>query len=324
MKALLAIVLAVALASESLAETIVTNAADLTRLVYREQKLGVAFDLRCTVLVSKYDSTGSKIYAIDDSGGVILVSYGAASNTLLKAGYNIRARGRTGIFGFRHVVAQCKSIEITGYASPPEPEPVSIDDFRSGRFDCRYVKIRGTLRDAFDDEVDGHFTYLVLNCDGRLLYAPLHTPTQEFKVGDGMIGAEVEIDGICDPMPLGGRRYMGYTLLVQNADAIKILKASDEDAFDVPAIDETQNIGPMEIQALGKRRARGTILAIWRPNNIMLETARRKLIFATIANQTLPAAGTSVEVVGLPETDLFSLTLSRAAWRPSKDAPDSA
>ena len=179
-----------------------------------------------------------------------------------------------------------------------------LDDFRSGKFDCKFVKIRGTIRDAFDDEVDGHFTYLVLNCDGRLLYAPLHTPTQEFKVGDGMIGAEVEIDGICDPMPLGGRRYMGYTLLVQNADAIKILKASDEDAFDVPAIDETQNIGPMEIQALGKRRARGTILATWRPNNIMLETARRKLIFATIANQTLPAAGTSVEVVGLPETSL--------------------
>ena len=298
-----------------------TNAADLARLVYREQKLGVAFDLRCTVLVSKYVSTGSKIYAIDDSGGVILVSYGAASNTILKAGYNIRARGRTGIFGFRQVVAQCKSIEITGYASPPEPEPVSIDDFRSGRFDCRYVKLRGTLRDAFDDEVDRHFIYLVLSCDGKLLYAPLYSPAQEFKVSDGLIGAEVEIVGICDPMAIGGRRYMGYTLLVQDSRAIRILKASDEDAFAVPEIDETKNPGPMEIQAFGKRRARGTILATWRPNNIMLETARRKLIFATIANQTLPAAGASVEVAGLPETDLFSLTLSRAAWRPSKDTP---
>ena len=321
MKNLLAITLAVALASESLAETIVTNAADLTRLVYREQKLGVAFDLRCTVLVSKYVSNGSKVFALDGTGGVILWSYSTASNVFLKAGCNIRAKGRTGIFGFSQVAAVYKSIEVIGNDSPPAPELVSIDDFRSGKFDCKFVKIRGTIRDAFDDEVDGHFTYLVLNCDGRLLYAPLHTPTQEFKVGDGMIGAEVEIDGICDPMPLGGRRYMGYTLLVQNADAIKILKASDEDAFDVPAIDETQNIGPMEIQALGKRRARGTILATWRPNNLILETARGKLVFATIANQILPAAGASVEVVGLPETDLFSLTLSRAAWRPSKDTP---
>ena len=206
------------------------------------------------------------------------------------------------------------------HVSPPEPEPVSIDDFRSGRFDCRYVKIRGTLRDAFDDEVDRHFIYLVLNCDGRLLYAPLYSPAQEFKARDGLIGAEVEIAGICDPMAFGGRRYMGYTLLVQDSRAIRILKASDEDAFAVPEIDETKNPGPMEIQALGKRRARGTVLAAWRPNNLMLETARGKLVFATIANQMLPAAGASVEVAGLPETDLFSLTLSRATWRPSKDA----
>ena len=181
MKALLAIIIAVALASESLAETVVTNAADLARLVYREQKRGVAFDLRCTVLVSKYVSKGSKVCVIDDSGGVILVSYGTASNVFFEAGRNIRARGRTDIFGFRQIVPICKSIEILGHESPPEPEPVSIDDFRSGRFDCRYVKIRGTLRDAFDDEVDRHFIYLVLNCDGRLLYAPLYSPAQEFK-----------------------------------------------------------------------------------------------------------------------------------------------
>lgn len=319
MKALLAIILVVALASGSLAETVVTNAADLARLVYREQTLGVAFDLRCTVLVSKYVSKGSKVYVIDNSGGVILLSYGTASNTLFEAGCNIRARGRTDVFGLRQVAALCKSIEVTGKGSPPESEPdeVSIDDFRSGKFDCKFVKIRGTLRDAFDDEVDGDYTYLVLNCDGKLLYAP----APRFKVGDGMIGSEIEITGICDPMSIGGRRYMGYTLLVQNAGAIRILKASDEDAFAVPEIDETQNPGPMEIQTLGKRRARGTVLAAWRPNNIMIENAHGKLIVATIASQPLPAARTSVEVAGLPETDLFSLTLSRAAWRPSKDAP---
>ena len=319
MKTLLAIMFATVSILGLCTEAVVTNAADLARIIYKEQRLDVAFDLRCTVLVSKYVSRGSKVYVTDSSGGAILLSYGAASNTLLKAGCNIRARGCTGLFGLRQVGALCKSIEVTGHGTLPESEPeeVSIEDFRSGRFDCQFVKIRGTLRDAFDDEVDGHFTYLVLNCGGKLLYVP----APRFKVSDGMIGAEIEVAGICDPMSNGGRRYMGYTLLVHDTKTIKILKASVNDAFDVPVIDETQNLGPMEIQALGKRRTRGTVLAAWRPNNLMLETARGKLIFATIANQALPAAGTSVEVAGLPETDLFSLTLSRAAWRPSKDAP---
>ena len=317
MKALLAIVLAVALASESLAETIVTNAADLTRLVYHEHKLDVAFDISGVTPVSKLAGRTTGIYNIDSSGGAILYGGSLPKRISLRAGDRIRAKGHTVLYDYGQVAALCESIEIIGHGPVPEPEPVSIEELHSGRFDCHYVKIRGTLRDAFADEIDGGFTYLALNCDGTLLYAT----TTRFKVSDGLIGAEVEIAGICDPMPIGGRRYMGYTLLVQNVDAIKILKASDEDAFDVPAIDETKNPGPMEIQAFGKRRARGRVLATWRPNNLILETARGKLIFATIANQILPAAGASVEVAGLPETDLFSLILSRAVWRPSKDAP---
>ena len=314
MKALLAIAIAAAAASGSSAEAVVTNAADLTRIVFRERKLGVEFDIQGTV--SK-DAKRYRICIFDHSGATAILPYDTASNSSFRAGCRIRAKGHTAHYRFGQVAARARSIELIGRGSPPEPIPVSIAEFRSGRFDCQYVRIRGTLRDAFDDEVDGNYTYLVLNCDGELLYAP----TRRFKVSDGLIGAEIEISGICDPMSIGGRRYMGYTLGNEGANDIKILKASDEDAFAVPEIDETQSLGPMEIQALGKRRARGTVLAAWRPNNILISTARGRPIFATIANQPLPASGTSVEAAGLPETDLFSLTLSRAVWRPSADAP---
>jgi len=318
MKILLAIAIAAVSFSEIRADSVVTNAADLARLVYRDRKLDVVFDLHCTVSVNKSVLKDTKaIYAIDHSGGAILFSSGSISNAFFQAGCHIHARGHTVSHAPRQVVARCESIEVMGYGSAPKPEEVSITDFRSGRFDCHYVKMRGTLRDAFDDEVDGNYTYLVLNCEGKLLYAP----TPRFKVSNGMIGAEVEIAGICDPMSIGERRYMGYTLLVQDINAIRILKASDEDAFAVPDIDETQNLGPMEIQALGKRRTHGTVLAAWRPNNILISTKRKRPIFATIANQPLPVSGTSVEVAGLPETDLFSISLSRAVWRPSGDSP---
>ena len=317
MKALLAIILAVALASESLAETVVTNAADLARLVYREQKANIAFDINGTIPITKTAALSVSIYLANESGGVIIFGQDKLRHGALQAGDQIRVRGHTRQYDFGQVVALCESIEVIGHGPSPKPVPVSIETLRSGKFDCRYVKLRGTLRDAFDDEVDGSYTYLVLSCEGKLLYAP----APRFKGGDGMIGAEIEIAGICDPKPGGGRRYMGPIVSILDIDSIRLLKASDEDAFDVPVIEETQNLGPMEIQVLGKRRARGTVLAAWRPNNILIVTERDRPIFATIANQTLPISGTSVEVAGLPETDLFSISLSRAIWRPSKDVP---
>ena len=317
MKILLAIAIAAVSASGITAEAIVTNAAELARLVYREQKTNVAFDISGTIPISKSVALTVSIYLADDSGGVIVFGQDKLRPVALQAGDRIRARGHTRPYDFGQVVALCESIEIIGHGPSPKPVPVSIEELRSGRFDCRYVKLCGTLRDAFDDEVDGSYTYLVLTCEGKLLY----TPAPRFKVGDGMIGAEIEIAGIYDPKPGGGRRYMGPIVSVLSIDSIRLLKASDKDAFDVPVIDETQNIGPMEIQALGKRRAFGTVLAAWRPNNILISTERGRPIFATIANQPLPANGTSVEVAGLPETDLFSLTLSRAVWRPSKNTP---
>lgn len=317
MKILFAIAIAAVSVSETRTEAIVTNAGDLARLVYREQKANIPFDISGTTPISRLVTLTNAIYTIDDSGGAIFFGGDKLRHFALQAGDRIRARGHTRLCDFGQVVALCESLDIIGHGPSPAPVPVSIEELRGGRFDCRYVKLRGMLRDAFDDEVDGSYTYLVLSCEGKLLYAP----APRFKVGDDMIGAEIEVVGICTPKARGGRHYMGLVVYIPESSAIKIVKASNQDAFDVPVIDETQNIGPMEIQALGKRRALGTVLAAWRPNNVLISTERNRPIFATIANQPLPATGTSVEVAGLPETDLFSLTLSRAVWRPSKNTP---
>jgi signal transduction histidine kinase len=74
-------------------------------------------------------------------------------------------------------------------------------------------------------------------------------------------------------------------------------------------------MGPMEIQSLGLRRAKGTVVAAWCPRNILIETEQKNLIYATVANQKLPSSGSDIEIEGVPETDLFNITLSRAVWR---------
>ena len=172
MKALLSTMFAAVAALVAQADSVVTNAADLARIVYRERKADVAFDITGAIPVSKSAARHANIYPIDDSGGVVLLGGDRLESISLRAGDRIRAKGRTDEYDFGQVVALCESIEIVGHGPAPMPEPVSIEELRSGRFDCHYVKIRGTLRDAFDDEVDGHYTYLALSCDGTLLYAP--------------------------------------------------------------------------------------------------------------------------------------------------------
>lgn len=299
------------------AEVIVTHAADLARLVYREQTPGIAFDLDCTVMADRLAAGETRLHLLDETGAVILFTQYTISNVTWRAGDRVHVKGRTQRQDYNKVIAICKSIEKTGSGLAPQPEDATSDDIDSGRLDCHLVRMHGTLRDVFQDEIDRNFTYLVLNCDGRIIYAP----APRFKIDDGMVGAEIEIVGICDPMPIGGRHHMGRIILVKDSRTIKVMQASGNDVFNAPIIEDAAFLGPMEIQTLGIRRARGTVMAAWHPRHILISTERGNLISASLANQSLPPAGATVEVAGVPETDLFNIILSRAVWRPTNCSP---
>lgn len=317
MRFLCAIVLIAFSLNGACGATIVSNVADIAQMLRNKMPPKDEFDIECTALVTTISQKNSILYVADGPDAAALFLARSMTNGTILAGDRIHARGKIKQGDHNEIHAHCHSVEILGHGPKPQPVSVSGSDLSSGRYDYRLVKIQGTLRDAFDDEIDDHFTYLALNCGGKLIYAP----SPRFKLKDDMIGAKIEIEGVCAPPMIGGRRYMGRRIGVMDTNAIRVVKAAVKDVFDVPEIDETQYLGPMEIQALGKRRARGTVLAAWRPNNIMIAPAHGRPIRATIASQTLPASGSAIEVVGVPETDLFSITLTRAMWRPSGETP---
>ena len=298
-------------------ETVITNAAELARVVYHDKVPDRDFEMDGTVIADKAMPWDTRLHVLDSTGAALLFMPREMTNVTLHAGDRIHATGRTLLQSSHKVFAYCLSVERTGQGTAPSPVEILAADIDSGRYDCRLVKVRGTLRDAFLDEIDRHFTYLVLNCDGRLLYAP----APRFKIDEGMVGSEIEIVGICDPMPIGGRSHMGRIILIKDAQAIKVVRAAGEDVFGAPMIDDAAILGPMEIQALGIRRARGTVIASWRRQNILITTESGNQIRATIANQGVPAVGRTVEVAGVPETDLFNINLSRAVWRPANCVP---
>ena len=301
-------------------QPVVTCAKDLAKTVYVNQSIEVPFAIDCTVSVDKHvGDVSSAFFAFDDSGHAVFLAGRSLPKTLLRAGERILVKGRTRRHDYGQVVAFCNSIYRLGKGQPPTPESATMEDILCGKADCRLVKIRGTLREIFRDEIDRNYTYLVLTADGKLLYASTATALLDFQ--KATIGSEIEITGICDPFPIGGRRHLGRLIRIAGRNAVKVSKSPGDETFSAPMLDDTPVMGPMEIQSLGLRRAKGTVIAAWHPRNLLIETERKNLIYATVANQNLPTNGNCIEVAGVPETDLFNITLSRAVWRPCDMKP---
>ncbi len=299
--------------AELFADIPINCVGELYRLVYHDKRPGIPFEIECTSIIDQHIDKARTIAVYDTTNAVLLITHNAVSNLTIYAGDRIRAKGRTYIYDFNQIVALCESIEHTGRAAAPHPEYASAADIDSGRCDCRLVTIKGTLRDIFQDEIDANFRYLVLNCDGRLIYAT----SAQIGINDVSVGSTIEITGICDPISIGGRRHMGRIIKIMDKDSIRIASTPTENVFSSPLIDDVSLMGPMEIQSLGIRRARGIVIATWSPQRLLIKTEQGNLISATVANQKLPSNGDTVEIAGLPETDLFNINLSRAAWRPS-------
>ena len=301
-------------------QPVVTCAKDLAKTVYVNQSIEVPFAIDCTVSVDKHvGDVSSAFFAFDDSGHAVFLAGRSLPKTVLRAGERILVKGRTRHHDYGQVVAFCNSIDRLGKGQPPTPKSATMEDILCGKADCRLVKIRGTLREIFRDEIDRNYTYLVLTADGKLLYASTATALRDFQ--EATIGSEIEITGICDPFPIGGRRHLGRLIRIAGRNAVKVSKSPGDETFSAPMLDDTPVMGPMEIQSLGLRRAKGTVIAAWHPRNILIETDGKSLIYATVANQNLPTNGNCIEVAGVPETDLFNITLSRAVWRPCDMKP---
>ena len=299
------------------AETLaIRTATDLTRIAIHEQKSGDDFILTCTVLTD----TASNIWDFcveDASGATILRQMRKAPDMDVRAGDVIRAKGKVLASPYGHVCAQCSEIQRLSHGNPPPIPTATGSDFNAGKYDCRPVQLAGTVVDAFLDDIDRLYTHLILNCDGKIIYAPC----ANFGATDRILGATVRVTGTVHPRTSGARRHIGRTLMIPDRNALSVICYSDDDLFKVPVLKTVEPSAPTEVQALGRRQASGTVMARWQQRNILIRTFDGPLVKCDIASQQIiPRVGQAIDVTGIVDTDLFQLTLCRATWRPSAAA----
>jgi len=198
---------------------------------------------------------------------------------------------------------------------------VSAEDLKSGRVDGQRVRIAGKVHDCFHDENDPRWIYLVVG-DGETFFATMMAPEEPharaelFRRLRALVGAEIEIESLYRPSYAIVRKLTKRMVFpIEGSDAIRVLKPAPANPFSVPPLVNISALSASDVQALGRRRVSGRVLATWKGNRFLLRDADRELHLVTVADGPLPLAGATVEVSGRTETDLYDVNFSSAVWR---------
>ena len=284
-------------------------------------KVGVPFDIEATVTFPC--SPECSAYAVRDGTGgeMVLRDRMFWPRCPLRAGDKIRAKGVTDLVSQSRILLPVSTnVEVLASGAAPEAMPVDIADVSDGKCDWRLVKVEGFVGDAFMDEIDGRWAYLVLRCGRDTLYACFTFADCDASALRGLVGAGVSVAGVCTPDNPGSRRMIGRLLMTSWPTGVSVRTPAPPDPFDVPPLGESLSADAPGIKGMGRQKSAGRVVAVWRRRHFLLRTENGGIVRVDLSEPSPPAYGDNVEAAGMPETDLYRLNLSSAVWRPAKKA----
>ena len=295
---------------------VVRSAAELDAAL-KEERIGARFDITATVTYP-CNSICCTFAVEDASGAVVLREDAFFPKCPMKAGDRVRITGST--FKYMEsgsVAASDNKAHIISHGPPPTPVETSIPELLEGRHVNRLVRLCGTVRDAFVDEIDPLWGYLVLQDAGRTFYATCASPSPDVRALNALVGARIRLTGLYNPYIVGSRRTGGLQMLFSGLDAIDIVQPAPANPFDVPLLGSERELREAIVTGMGRRRAVGRVVAVWHGDRMLLRTSDGRTVRVDLQERNPPEFGAVIECVGIPETDLYRFNLSRAVWRPA-------
>ena len=298
-----------------LAAVVLTNVADVASVIRRAER-GVPFDLRVTMVTECVPERRS-FTAEDATGPLSFMNHDPRwPNQRFAPGDLVRIVGRSETNDIPKVIARCLTLERIGHGEPPQPVDADIAGLKRGDFDHRLIRLRGTVRECFRDEIDHDHCYLVLDADGGSVYAILWAADVPLERLRPLTGAEIAVTGICCPDSSGYRRMLGRIVECVGLDAIRVLRPAADDPFAVEPFRRLTVTNPEDFTAMPRRRLSGTVLAVWKRRNLLFVDDDATVHNVRLAEATPPPRGLRIEAVGRPVTDLYRANLTDAIWRP--------
>lgn len=204
-----------------------------------------------------------------------------------------------------------------GKSPLPKPQDMTIADILRSSNDYRFVRTHGIVFDAFPDEIDSKWNFLLIRDGSSTILAAM------FDFGcsarphlDSLIDSEVELTCFRTPSRSGRRMFTGPYLTLPDESYLHIIKPAPDNPFSLPRLENLVHTRPADIALMRRRTVEGEAIAIWGGRNVMIaeENGRTVRVELSTADE-LPSCGDHVEAVGFPQTDLYRINLTHGHLR---------
>ena len=203
-----------------------------------------------------------------------------------------------------------------------DPVQVTIADLQDEKHEDSLVEFTGTVDDAFRDEIDHRVGFMILNSSNHIIAATISAKDRTDAEIEDLIGAKLLVTGwyFIDRSKRRNRLFFKQQVSVDRG-TYTVLERAQKDLFTAPLIDILSDAPPAEIPLKGRHRVLGRVEATWGGDKVFLSTADGGQCRIQLRHGPLPQYGDFIEAVGLPETDLYRINLTRAIWRSTAPAP---
>ena len=283
------------------------------------------FRLTARITYVRKDDTGcARAIGIEDTDGcqTMNVSPRCSESLRLAPGDIADISGVVRYFSPTRTFIRAEDCRIVRHGPAPTPVNASIADLLNGRFNYRLARTTGILRDSVTSETHAGWIMLVI-CSGKdrlFVSVPMTKDTKSF---DPLVGQRISAVGICLPGDYSPRKWFGPTFKVASPSDVVALEPTVVPNERIPDIASIACASPDEIRSLGVHQVTGTVVAVWGGRLAVLKSPA-DYVGLEILKGPLPTYGQTIRAVGLPETDLYRINLTRATWAALPSAPSAS
>ena len=284
-----------------------------------------AYDGRVLDLTGRvYCLAGQQNFVLEDDAARVLV-WGYSSNDVerLTPGSRITTRVRAIVNdnGKNCLWSRGITVLAPGDGAVAVERSVRAANVLDGLHDLAFVSLDGILTDVHEDEIEAGNQILTLWSDGETIpvYAAL---SESLRARRGrLLGLPLRVTGLVMPRSGGWRIFQGRIISVcAPVGDVELLQSAAVSPFDAPRLETIHHLDPREIAALPQLSAAGRVVARGSGGTFLVQFRWRrrwtKSLVATLAEgEAPPSVGQDVRLVGIPETDLFSINLRGVRWR---------
>jgi len=302
-------------AAENPREPVLFDSAQAIRRIPRDSDWSKVRIARLEGVITFANPAWRAFFFEDSTGGLTFWSDLFPAD--LAAGDRVRLSGKVIPGGFSPILEVDQVVRL-GRTNLPPARPPQVEGLLVGAEDSQRISIEGVVRRTRDG--DDHTIWDVFGEFGELEILFAGRP-KGANPDDNWIGARVQVEGVCGSSFNEHGQFLAPRLLVGSIESARILAPPPADAFALPLVplDQILHFDPARSPATQIRVA-GVVTCIDTARSFFIESRGHGLRI-TLANDTPPAPGSDIEVVGFPKPGPHGPQIAFARYRKLRDQP---